>query len=186
MFSPVVERALRVAAAAHHRQHRKGTVIPYITHPAAVALILLQGGFGDEHVLAAALLHDVVEDTEYSLAQLQTEFPSPIPEFVAALSERKLDETGARRPWRERKEEHLAHLAGAPIEVRAIALADKLHNLTTIVFDLESGADVWSRFNAPRDQLLWYHRSMIEQAGSGDPRLVLLKDRCAAIIDRLG
>ena len=60
LFSPLIERAMRVAACNHRHHHRKSSDLPYITHPAGVALILLRAGFDDEELLAAALLHDVV------------------------------------------------------------------------------------------------------------------------------
>src|SRR5574337_273593 len=83
-YSPLLEKALRFAALAHQGQFRKATDIPYLTHPAAVALILLQGGFTDDVILASALLHDVVEDADVPLARLEAEFPAPIAEYVAA------------------------------------------------------------------------------------------------------
>ncbi len=99
LFSPLVERALRIAARAHHGQNRKQTDCPYIAHPAAVALILQRAGFDDDAILAAAVLHDVVEDTDYSAEQLAADFPQPVPEYVAALTERKFDAAGEKRPW---------------------------------------------------------------------------------------
>lgn len=185
LFSPLLERALRVAAESHREQHRKGTGLPYITHPVAVAMILQRTGFTEEPVLAAALLHDVVEDTDYTMERMRSEFAAPIPEIVAALTERKLDAAGKKRPWRDRKEEHLAHIATASVEARAIALADKLHNLKTIAFDLAAGHDVWPRFNAPREDLLWYHRAMVEAAGTDDIRLAQLAAQCRDIIRQL-
>ncbi|HTI49364.1 MAG TPA: HD domain-containing protein [Planctomycetaceae bacterium] len=177
-YSPLIEQALRVAAQAHRRQLRKATDIPYFTHPAAVALILLQNGFLDDVILATALLHDVVEDTDFSLAQLQAAFPAPIPEYVAALTERKRASDGSMRPWLERKQESIKHLGNAPLAVRAVALADKLHNLSAMLCDLKAGASVWDRFNAPRAQLLWYYRAVAEIAGTSDSRLVRLANQC--------
>lgn len=186
LISPLVERAMRVAAEQHRLQNRKSTKLPYISHPASVALILQRAGFDDENVLAAALLHDVVEDTGYSLEALRQKFPAKVVEYVMALSERKRDDKGQKRPWIDRKKEHIAHAPTAPLEARAILLADKLHNLFSIVFDLEThGAEVWGRFNAgPRD-LLWYHREMVKAASHGDPRLEKLAAACTALIDRL-
>src|SRR5262249_7510334 len=97
--SPLVERALRVAARAHRDQTRKGTDIPYLTDPAAVALILVRAGFDDEATLAAALLHDVVEDTDWPAERLRAEFPPQVLEYVSAVTERKLAADGSKRPW---------------------------------------------------------------------------------------
>lgn len=184
-YSSLVEQSLRVAAQAHRHQFRKATYIPYFTHPAAVALILLQNGFSDDVILATALLHDVIEDTDFSLAQLQAEFPAPIPEYVAALTERKRASDGSMRPWLDRKQESIDHLTDAPLAVRAVALADKLHNLSAMLCDLKAGASVWERFNAPRTQLLWYYRTVADIAGVGDSRLVRLADQCRQCISSL-
>ena len=191
-FSSLIERALRVAASAHEGQYRKGTQTPYITHPVAVMMILQQAGFTDPHVLAAALLHDVVEDTDYSAERLTAEFPAPIPDYVASLTERKRDSHGAPRSWRDRKEEHLAHVAAASIAARAIALADKLHNLSTIAYDIEQGDSaaareaIWSRFNAPRTDQGWYYQSMIAAAAGSAPELAGLAADCRKLLGKLG
>src|SRR5262249_28728188 len=157
-----IERALRVAARAHREQTRKGTDIPYLTHPAAVALILLRAGFEDEATLAAALLHDVIEDTNYPAARLEAEFPAEVVAYVAAGTERKLASDGSKRPWIDRKREHLAQVEAGPVAVRAIALADKFHNLTTIVLDLDAGEPVWERFNADRKQSLQHSSDLVD------------------------
>ena len=92
-----------------------------------MALILIKSGFDAENVIAAALLHDVVEDTGYTLQEL-----------VADADVRK-------RSWQERKQEHLDLIATASVEARAIVLSDKLHNLGTMLYDLEAGDEIWSR-----------------------------------------
>jgi (p)ppGpp synthase/HD superfamily hydrolase len=189
MHSPLVERALRTAANAHRSQLRKGCDVPYITHPFAVAMILQHAGFEDVELLAAALLHDVVEDTEVSLEDLRRQFPERVCDIVAAMSEQKLDAQGQKRPWRVRKEEHLAHYRHASPEVLALALADKLHNLSTMLIDLDGGPDVWKRFSAPPEDLLWYYRAVADAANAhtgADARLeTLAKEvrRLAAAIE---
>ena len=185
LFSPLVERAMRIAAKAHRHHHRKGSDLPYITHPAHAAMILLRAGIDDDEILAAALLHDVVEDTDHTLELLAAEFPPKVVQLVAAMTERKLDHDGRHRSWQERKAEHLRHIADEPWEARAIVLADKLHNLGAMIVDLENGHDIWSRFNAPRDRVLWYHREMISAAEQEDARLVALATECRGFVERL-
>lgn len=167
----LLERALRVAAAAHAGQTRKASGLPYITHPVAVAMLLQQHGFTDERTLAAALLHDVVEDTPVSAADLAAEFEAPVVELVGHLTERKLDESGCRRPWEDRKREHLSHIGSSPLAARAITLADKLHNLRTMIFDMDRGEDLSERFNASFERLVWYYASAIEAAAGNDGEL---------------
>jgi (p)ppGpp synthase/HD superfamily hydrolase len=186
LFSVALERALRFATIAHQGQVRKATDVPYITHPVQVAWILQRVGFDDEALLQAALLHDVVEDCDVSLEEVARAFSPRVAALVAALSERKTDEAGQKRPWEDRKREHLAHLADASIEVRALALADKLHNLETIALDLADGGDVWGRFNAPRERLLWYYRAVVEACDTPeDRRLRSLAASCRQVLHRL-
>ncbi|HVV99598.1 MAG TPA: HD domain-containing protein [Planctomycetaceae bacterium] len=176
---------MRVAARAHRNQHRKASDLPYITHPASVALILVRAGFTDEALLAAALLHDVVEDTSYGAEILAAEFPPLVAEYVAALSERKLDDSGRKRAWRDRKLEHLEEVAHAPLPVRAIVLADKLHNLGTMLFDLEAGETLWERFTSSPADMVWYHTEMIAAAAGGDAALAPLANECREMLARV-
>jgi (p)ppGpp synthase/HD superfamily hydrolase len=184
-FSPLVERALRVASDAHRDQTRKASDVPYVSHLAGVALILCRAGFTDENVLAAALLHDAIEDTDYTPDALAAGFPPDVVAWVAATTERKTDEESARRPWEDRKREHLSHVAAAPLEARAIVLADKLHNLGSMLYDLAAGEPLWDRFNAPRERVLWYHREMIDRAAGDEPRLAGLAQPCRELLGRL-
>ncbi len=185
LFSPLVERAMRVAARCHREQTRKASDLPYLTHPASVAMLLTKAGITDDEILAAALLHDVVEDTDCSLAVLAVDFPPKVIEFVAALTETKRDDSGQKRLWQDRKTEHLMHVAAASWEARAITLADKLHNLGTMVFDLETDPGLWARFNAPPDRLLWYYREMIVAASQGEPQLSVLAEECSKLVEHL-
>lgn len=185
LYSTAIERASQRAAEWHRGQHRRASGVPYIQHPTSVALILARLGFGP-HVLIAALLHDVVEDTAATLDQIAAEFGQLVADLVADLSERKLDEHGRTRPWIDRKSDHIEALRGGSAEVHAIALADKLQNLTSILVDLEAGRQVWSTFHASRDEVLWYHNEMIECCSGGeDLRPRRLADSCRRILARI-
>jgi len=125
--SPLVAQALAKAREAHEGQVRNGSGgMPYIEHPEAVANLLAEQGFGDD-VLAAALLHDVVEDSETTVEQLRASFGEPIAGMVAALSD---DETI--EDYRERKDEHRGRVAAAGGAALAIYGADKLTNVATL------------------------------------------------------
>jgi (p)ppGpp synthase/HD superfamily hydrolase len=180
-MTPNLERALRWAATCHHGQSRKGGNTPYFEHVAGVAMILDRLGF-DEDVVIAGLLHDVVEDTEATLADVRDRFGPKVAEIVEFCSEIKLDDHGNKRPWIDRKTDHLDKLANAPINARAVVLADKLHNLVSITCDLNEGLLVWSRFNAERERVIWYYRTSIETLGTGDPRLETLAADCRAAL----
>ncbi len=184
LYSPLVERAMRLAASAHEAQRRKGTDIPYLTHLAGVALILSRGGFDDDDVLAAALLHDAVEDTELTHDDIVTLFGESISRLVSAVSEVKHDEEGVALPWRHRKEEHVARLRREPVAARAITLADKIHNVGTLLDDLETDPTAWKRFSSPPVEQLWYHNAVIEVIGD-EPELTSLKQEYRMLLDRL-
>jgi guanosine-3',5'-bis(diphosphate) 3'-pyrophosphohydrolase len=184
LIGPRLERALRSSARWHAGQTRKGSAIPHFEHAAAVAMILDRAGF-DEDVVIAGLLHDVVEDTDATLADVQAGFGTAVAEIVDLCSEIKYDAGGRKRPWIDRKRDHLAALAGASPSAWAVILADKLHNLTCIELDLAEGRPVWDQFNADRTQVLWYYRATIDARGAGDPRIESLAAACRQVLDRI-
>ena len=183
-FPPLLIAAVRFAAAAHGGQLRKGSGEPYLTHPLGVMTVLCRSGWGeDDELLAAAALHDVLEDTPTTPANLAARFPPRVCELVAALSERKRDETGAKIPWEVRKAGHRARLAAADAPTRALALADKLHNLRCVQCDLANGVDAWELFNAPRDRWLEVTRATVAALRCG--ATAELADACHAGITGL-
>jgi (p)ppGpp synthase/HD superfamily hydrolase len=184
-YSSLVERALRVAAVAHGGQQRKGAPVPYFTHAAGVALILARSGFLDDRLLAAAILHDVLEDTDVGVEQLRADFPDDVVELVLAVSERKTDEQGAKRAWEDRKREHLAQIDEASFGARAISLADKLHNLETMLLDLSTGSIRFGAFRAPAERVVWYYGEMIERAAGKDAELAPLANDCRRALERV-
>jgi (p)ppGpp synthase/HD superfamily hydrolase len=179
-----LEEAMRFAAKAHEGQLRRGSNTPYFEHAAAVALILDRLGF-PEDVIVAGVLHDLVEDTTTSFDEITARFGHDVCELVRHCSEVKTDEEGVKRPWIDRKRDHLAALASAPADARAIILADKLHNLVSIELDLREKGPVWGQFHAGRDQVLWYYRSAIDVCGQGDARLESLADSCRGVLLRV-
>lgn len=179
-----LERALRWAASCHQGQVRKGSGVPYVEHLMGVALILDRLGF-DEDVVIAGLLHDVVEDTDASLDDVRSRFGAMVARIVELCSEVKTDSAGRKRPWIDRKRDHLEALERAPLEARAVVLADKLHNLVSIACDLQEGHPVFSRFNAGREQVLWYYRTALARFGTGDPRLERLAAACGRVLSEL-
>ncbi len=158
-YSPVLDRALVIAAQAHKEQLRKGTAIPYIVHPTHVAMVLLKYQFPEE-VVVAAVLHDVVEDTDIPLSQISAEFGAAVARLVDAVSEKKT-EGGALRSWRERKQEKIAQLAAGDSLIAAVKAADALHNCHAMLRDLEEqGATLWSKFRGSSADQLWYYTSL--------------------------
>lgn len=186
LASTRLERAIRMAAAGHEGQVRRSSQVPYVEHVVGVAWILDRAGF-DEDVVIAGLLHDLLEDTPVTRVQIEVSFGSNVADLIVAVSEVKLDAQGQKRPWLDRKRDHLAAVAQAQGEARAIALADKLHNLISIELDLTENRPVWTEFHAPRDQVLWYHDAMIAicAEGSDDSRIQRLATSCRDVLARI-
>jgi (p)ppGpp synthase/HD superfamily hydrolase len=152
-------RALDLALELHRGQARKGSRIPYFGHLLGVASIVIETG-GAEDDAIAALLHDAAEDQggRAILERIRAEFGAPVAQVVEECS----DSLGEPKPpWRERKEAYLEHLERASDAALHVSLADKLHNVRTIVVDYRSdGERVWGRFSGERDEVLWYYRSL--------------------------
>lgn len=143
--SPLVREALEQARTDHEGQVRNGSGgMPYVEHPMRVAALLDEHGFGDE-VLAAALLHDVVEDSETTLDELREKFGGEVGGLVGAMTD---DESIG--DYRQRKAEHRERLAAAPTEAMAIYGADKLTNVRTLAEAYaEEGDAVREEFKVP-------------------------------------
>ena len=157
----IVDKAVRFAAEKHAGTFRKGTEIPYIVHPMEAAAIVA-GITDDQELIAAALLHDTLEDTGTKPEELVQAFGPRVANLVAAESEDKQEEKPAEETWEDRKLETLTHLEKAGYEVRLLALADKLSNIRAIERDKEAeGENLWNRFNK-KDPAMhgWYYGSI--------------------------
>lgn len=152
----LIERAIELAAVAHKGQVRKGTAIPYVSHPYAVGMMLARVGC-DEALVAAGILHDTVEDTYITLADLRVSFGERVAAIVAGCSE-----PDKRASWEARKQHTLHYLATAPREVRVVTCADKLHNVSTMLEAYtHAGEGLWLRFNRGRADQEWYYRGLV-------------------------
>ena len=172
-YSASLYDAIELAARAHHKQVRKGTEIPYIVHPLAVAGLLIRAEC-PEHMVIAALLHDVLEDTPVSVEEIRSHFGREVAELVMALSE-----PDKKAPWEDRKTHTIQYLGNqASDDVLLVALADKLDNVRAIREGLESdGEKFWERFNRPREKQQWYYERLDEVFStrvSREPALTLL------------
>ncbi|HET7510153.1 MAG TPA: HD domain-containing protein [Solirubrobacterales bacterium] len=142
---PLVHAALEKARTAHEGQVRNGSGgMPYVEHPMRVAALLDEHDYRQE-VLAAALLHDVVEDSETTLEELRAEFGDEVAGLVGALTDDESIDS-----YRERKAEHRERVAAADGEAIAIYGADKLTNTSTLrATYAEEGEAVRSEFRVP-------------------------------------
>lgn len=159
----LLSRSVVFALKAHEGQTRKGSSIPYILHPLEAAAIVATMT-SDEEIISAAVLHDVVEDTETSIEEIRSLFGERIAGYVAAESENKYKELSAEDTWKVRKQETLDRLATAPYEIKILALADKLSNIRAVYRDYNTvGEKLWSRFNQKdKKEHCWYYRSVAE------------------------
>src|SRR5262245_57369736 len=166
---------------------RKCTTIPYLSHLWSVAALVLEHG-GDDVQVAAALLHDVVEDHggRPRLDEVRSRFGEDVAHLVEALSDSVADTTAGEEklPWRLRKEQYIAELSAAGERVALIAACDKLHNARCTLVDLRRQGDrVWDRFNAAAPDQLWYYQSLVEVLTPVVPPA--LGDELARTVDEL-
>ncbi|KUG02415.1 gtp pyrophosphokinase, (p)ppgpp synthetase i [hydrocarbon metagenome] len=151
-----IERACELASQAHAGQVRKGTNIPYITHPMAVGIILAEAGATTDAVIAG-IIHDVVEDSHITLEEVEMLFGNRVRTLVEACSE--LDKS---LPWEERKNHTLQSLQDVDRDIWLTTLADKLNNIRTMLRDHAiCGEEIWSRFNRGRQEQEWYYRGLV-------------------------
>ena len=160
----LVSEAIVFAAKAHDGMRRKKSEAPYILHPMEAAVIV--GTMtDDQHLIAAAALHDVVEDTGVTIEEIEEKFGKRVRELVQAETEDKREELPPSATWRIRKEESLEELKNAEdIAVLMVWLGDKLANMRAIYRDFKvEGNAMWQRFNQKDPaQQAWYYRSVVD------------------------
>jgi (p)ppGpp synthase/HD superfamily hydrolase len=179
--SELIARALAKATEAHAGQTRNGSGgLPYIEHPRMVAATLADLGY-DEATLAAALLHDVVEDSDTTVEDLRAEFGDEIADLVAALSDDESIDS-----YRDRKDEHRRRVAAVDGDALAIYGADKLANMTTLHAAIEDeGMRVADEYKVPLTLKLEVWEADAEMLAATEPDLPLLGPLGEAIT-RLG
>ena len=203
LFSPLIEHAIELSAQWHDGTYRKSVwrdpafevpegreiQIPVIAHLAAVASIVHRAGW-DEATVAAAYLHDTIEDMNQHgqrlrRKQLREAVGPEVAKLVAQVSEQKLDRAGEMRSWRDRKEDYLQSLDAAGAQAVAISLADKIHNLWSITQSLDAGEDIFSALTGGAEAQLWFHRAVLETSTHyDDPRLEPMRERLRREIER--
>ena len=203
LFSPLIEHAIELSAQWHDGTYRKSVwrdpafevpegneiQIPVIAHLAAVASIVHRAGW-DETVVAAAYLHDAIEDMNehgqrLRRKQLRDAVGAEVTRLVAQVSEQKLNDDGEMRPWRDRKEDYLEGIRTGPPEAAAISLADKIHNLWSIAQSLEAGDDILAALSGDAEAQRWFHEAVLEASRAhNDSRLAPMRERLQTELDR--
>lgn len=141
----LLDKAIIFAVNAHHNTERRGKGFPYIVHPLEVVEIVATIT-NDQELLAAAALHDTVEDTDVTIKQIQNEFGARVAQIVSAES----DNTSENEPqdWYSRKCKALDTLRNSSTDVKIVALADKLSNMRAIARDYQlKGDELWNIFH---------------------------------------
>lgn len=157
----LLNEAIKFAVDAHAGMVRKGTDTPFIVHPMEVASITA-AMTEDIEVIAAAVLHDVAEDTKYTVEDIRERFGDRVAELVSAESENKHEDRPANETWKERKQETIDHMSKLSREAKIICLSDKLANLRSIDRDLDHiGPVLWERFNQKDPTMhYWYYSEL--------------------------
>ena len=163
MDTDLLDRAIVFAVRAHAGTERRGKGFPYIVHPME-AMAIASTMTSDQEVLAAAALHDVVEDTEVTLDEIRAQFG----ERVASLVDTESDSLDKGLDWKGRKMESLRRLEAASRDEKIVAMGDKLSNMRAIARDYTSiGESFWDRFRI-KDKSVhgWRYHALVQALSS--------------------
>ena len=160
----LVSEAIAFAVKAHDGMRRKNSESPYILHPMEAAVIV--GSMtNDQNLIAAAALHDVVEDAGITIEEIEEKFGKRVRELVASETEDKRSDLPPESTWRIRKEESLSVLKNTDdIAVLVVWLGDKLANMRAIYRDFKvEGVAMWQKFNQKDvNEQAWYYRTIVD------------------------
>lgn len=154
----LLDRAIIFAVRAHAGTERRGKGFPYIVHPMeAVSIVATMTD--DQELLAAAALHDTVEDTDVTVDDIRAAFGDRIATLVAFESDDPEEDD-----WHARKQAGINRLAAAPYDAKIVALGDKLSNIRAIGRDFEErGNAVWQLFHAKDvNEHKWRYKELVE------------------------
>ena len=157
----LLDRAIIFAVKAHAGTERRGKGFPYIVHPME-AVEIVATITPDQELLAAAALHDTVEDTDVTIDQIREEFGERIANLVASESDVMIQGVNEEDSWHARKQAAIDRLARAPHDAKIVALGDKLSNMRAIARDYAvKGDELWKIFHAPDpSDHEWHYRGL--------------------------
>jgi len=159
----LLDKAIIFATNAHQGVERRGKGFPYIIHPLD-ALVVASTMTNDQEILAATVLHDVVEDTKYTIEDIRREFGDRVADIVNGETSLMLEGEDENTSWRRRKQATIDKLKNASFETKIVALSDKYVNMRDIKNDyLRLGNEFWNTFHSkdPKDHK-WYYTSLVE------------------------
>ena len=159
----LLDRAIVFAVRAHAGTERRGKGFPYIVHPME-AVEIVATMTKDQELLAAAVLHDTVEDTDTTVEQIRTEFGDRIASLVASESDTMPEGVSEEDSWHARKQAAIDRLARASHDAKMVALGDKLSNMRAIARDYaQQGDALWNLFHVKdRKEHEWHYRGLAE------------------------
>lgn len=179
-YLELIDYAIYFATKAHNGQKRKSEKdVDMIFHPFTVGMVLQRANASTNCVIAG-ILHDVVEDTKYTIEDIQKEFGTEIADIVEEVSENK------KLPWKERKIEAINKIKTASIEGKLVECADKISNLECLyALYQEQGEEVWNSFNKPKEEQKWYYTNMYEAVVMNVEEKNELFDRYKRVLEKL-
>ena len=157
----LLDRAITFAVRAHHNTERRGKGFPYIVHPME-AVEIVATITPDQQLLAAAALHDTIEDTDVTFEQLRAEFGDRIAKLVHAESDQFTEGVSEEDSWHDRKQAAIDRLAAASHDAKIVAMGDKLSNMRAIWRDYRlKGDELWNIFHV-KDKASheWHYRGL--------------------------
>lgn len=159
--SSFLDRAIEFAVKAHADTERRGKGFPYIVHPLE-AMEIVATMTPDQELLAAAALHDTIEDTSVTLEDLRGEFGEKVASIVEAESDKFIEGIPDEASWHQRKQAAIDRIAAAPYESKIVAMGDKLSNMRAIWRDYqEQGDELWKIFHAKdKKDHEWHYRGL--------------------------
>lgn len=157
----LLDRAIIFAVKAHHNSERRGKGFPYIVHPME-AVEIVATITPDQELLAAAALHDTIEDTEVTYDQIREAFGERIADLVHAESDEMPEGKSEEDSWHDRKQAAIDRLAAASYDAKIVAMGDKLSNMRAIWRDYRTKGDaLWQIFHV-KDKASheWHYRGL--------------------------
>lgn len=176
-----IEYAIYYATKAHTGQRRRSENIDMIFHPFTCGMILQRNGC-DKDIVSAAILHDVVEDTEYSFEDIEREFGKKVRDYVYDASEpdKSLE-------WEERKKHTIEHIKNAPLGSKLIVACDKISNLEDLYESVEKYGEekAFSYLKRNKEKQKWYYTSVYESCIEGVDSKHPIFERYKKILEKL-
>ena len=159
----LLDRAILFAVKAHSGTERRGKGFPYIVHPME-AMEIVATMTSDQELLAAAVLHDTVEDTSVTVEEIRQQFGERIATIVENESDKIIENKSEEESWHERKRAAIERLAKAPHDAKIVALGDKLSNMRAIWRDYKvKGDELWKIFHVTdKKEHEWHYRGLAD------------------------